>query len=128
MNSILKNHPRLIGLAVATTLSFGASSSAAWAAGDYRFQTAGCLSGDVVRVRLIDDATGKFVTNVQVFAVHRRWLPSKGAPRFIEQRVALTPDGEGRFIYEGTDVQPGASIRLAAQFDGSDISGSVNVC
>lgn len=128
MHSILKIHPRLIGLAVATALLFGAGSGAAWAAGDYKFETAGCRSGDTVAVRLIDEATGKSVTNAQLFAVHRQWLPGKGAPRFIDRKVALSPDGEGRFTYEGTDVEPGATVRLAAEVNGSDISGSANVC
>ena len=128
MNSILKNHPRLMGLAIATALSFGASSGIAWAADGYKFEPAGCLSGDTVRVRLIDEATGKSVTNAQVFAIHRQWLPSKGAPNFIERKIALTPDGEGRFTYESGDVRSGANIKFVAQLDGAEISGSTTIC
>ena len=128
MNSILKNHPRLMGLAFATALSFGASSGIAWAADGYKFEPAGCLSANTVRVRLIDEATGKSVTNTQVFAIHRQWLPSKGAPNFIMRTIALTPDGEGRFTHEGGDVQSGANINLVAQFDGAEISGSTTIC
>lgn len=127
MNSIFKNHPRLIGLALATTLS-AASSGAAWAADNYKFEQARCVSGDNVAVRLVDKATGKSVTNAQVFAIRRQWLPRKGAPNFIERKIALTPDGEGRFTYEGGEVQPGANIKLVAQLDGADISGSTNIC
>ena len=128
MNSIFNYHPRLIGLALATALSLGASSGAAWAADNYTFEQARCVSGDNVAVRLVDKATGKTVTNAQVFAVHRQWLPGKGAPRSIERRVALTPDGEGRFTYEGGDVERGANIKLIAQLDGADISGSTDIC
>lgn len=128
MNTIFHKHPRLAGLVVATALSFGASSGAAWAASDYKFETAGCLSGDTMAVRLIDETTGKSVTDAQVFAVHRQWLPGKGVPRFLERKIALTPDGNGRFTYEGNDVQPGANIKLIAQLDGADVSGSANVC
>jgi hypothetical protein len=127
MNIVLKTHPTLIGLAVAAALSLGASG-AAWAAGDYRFEAADCLSGNTVAVRLIDKTTGKSITNAQVFAVHRQWLPGKGAPRPLDRKVALTPDGTGRFTYHGNDVQPGANIRLVAQLDGSDISGSADIC
>jgi hypothetical protein len=127
MNTIFNKHSRLVGLVVASALSFGAGIGAASAA-DYRFETAGCRSGNTFAVRLIDEATGKSVTDAQVFAVHRQWLPGKGAPRFLEQKLALTPDGDGRFTYEGNDVQPGANIRLVAQLDGSDVSGSADVC
>ena len=128
MNSIFRNHPRLIGLALATVLSLGASSGGAWAAENYKFEQARCVSGDSVAVRLVDRTTGKSVANAQVFAVHRQWLPGKGAPRSIETRIALTPDGEGRFTYEGGDVERGANIKLVAQLDRADISGSTDIC
>jgi hypothetical protein len=127
MNIVLKNHHKLIGLAVAAALSLGAGG-AAWAASDYRFECADCLSGDTVAIRLIDQTTSKPITDAQVFAVHRQWLPGKGAPRFLDRKVALTPDGTGRFTYQGNDVQPGANIRLVAQLDGSDIPGSADIC
>jgi hypothetical protein len=52
----------------------------------------------------------------------------KGQPQFIDRKVALTPDGAGRFTYQGNDVKSGANIRLVAQLDGSDISGSATIC
>ena len=128
MNSILKNRRKLIGLGIATALSLGASSGVAWAADDYKFEQARCLSGDTVAIRLVDEASGKSVTNAQVFAVHRQWLPGKGEPRSIERKVALKPDGEGRFIYQGGEVQSGANLKLVAQLDGADISGSTTIC
>jgi hypothetical protein len=127
MNITLKKHHKLIGLAVAAALSLGAGG-AAWAANDYRFQCANCVSGNTVAVRLIDATTGKSVTDAQVFAVHRQWLSGKGAPRFLDRKVALTPDGDGRFTYHGDDVQRGANLRLVAQLDGSDFSGSADIC
>jgi hypothetical protein len=127
MNIILKNHPKLIGLAVSAALSLGAGG-AAWAASDYRFECADCLSGNTVAVRLVDQTTGKSITDAQVFAVHRQWLSAKGAPSLLDRKVALTPDGTGHFTYHGNDVQPGANIRLVAQLDGSDISGSADIC
>ena len=127
MNSILKTQPKLIGFAVAAALSLGAGGTA-WAASDYRFEAADCLSGNTVAVRLIDETTGKSITNAQAFAVHRQWLPGKGAPSFLDRKVALTPDGNGRFTYQGNDVQIGAKLRLVAQVDGSDVSGSTDVC
>ena len=128
MNMILMAKPRLIALAIATALSIGANSAVAWAADDYKFETAGCLSGDTLAVRLVDETTGQSVSSAQVFAVHRQLLPGKGEPRFLERKIALTPDGKGRFLYEGNDVQPGATIMLVAQLDGLDISGSAKVC
>ena len=127
MNVISKKHHKLIGLAVAAALSLGAGG-AAWAASDYRFECADCVSGSTVKVRLVDETTGKSVSNAQIFAVHRQWLPGKGAPNFIERKIALTPDGEGRFTYEGGDVQSGANIKLVAQLDGTEISGSTTIC
>lgn len=127
MNSILKTHPKLIGFAVATALSLGAGG-AAWAASNYRFEAADCLSGNTVAVRLIDKTTGKSITDAKVFAVHRQWLSMKGQPQFIDRKVALTPDGVDRFTYQGNDVKSGANIRLVAQLDGSDISGSATIC
>lgn len=127
MNIILKMHPKLIGLTVAAALSLGAGG-AARAADDYKFEQARCVSGDSVAVRLVDKATGRSVTNAQVFVIHRQWLPGKGAPRSIERRIALTSDGEGRFTYEGNEVQPGANLKLVAQLDGADISGSTDIC
>ena len=127
MNIILKKHPKLIGLTVAAALSLGASG-AAWAADDYKYEQVRCVSGDSVAVRLVDKGTGRSVTNARVFAIHRQWLPGKGEPRSIERKIALTPDGEGRFTYQGDEVQPGTNIRLVAQLDGADISGSTDIC
>jgi hypothetical protein len=127
MNIIVMKHPKLIGLVVAAALSLGAGG-AAWAASDYKFEAADCLSGHNVAVSIIDKATGKSITNAQVFAVHRQWLPGKGAPTFVDRKVALSPDGAGHFTYQGNDVQPGANIRLIAQLDGSDISGNIDIC
>ena len=73
-------------------------------------------------------APGKFITNAQIFAVQRQWLPGKGAPTFLDRKIALSRDGAGHFTYQGNDVQPGASIRLVAQLDGSDISGNIDIC
>ena len=127
MNTIVKRHHKLIGLAIATALSLGAGG-AAWAASDYRFDCADCVSGSTVAVRLIDKTTGKSVSDAQVFAVHRQWLPGKGAPNFIERKIALTPDDKGRFTYESNDVQSGATLKLVAQLDGADIPGSAKIC
>ena len=127
MNVISKKHHKLIGLAVAAALSLGAGG-AAWAASDYRFECADCVSGSTVKVRLVDETTGKSVSNAQVFAVHRQWLPGKGAPNFIERKIALTPDDKGRFTYESNDVQSGATIKLVAQLNGADIPGSAKIC
>ena len=41
MNMLLKKPSRLIGLTIATVLSIGANSGIAWAADDYKFETAG---------------------------------------------------------------------------------------
>ena len=127
MNSITKTRSKLIGLTVASALSLGAAG-AAWAANGYKFETADCLTENTVAVRLIDETTGKPITNAEVFAVHRQWLPTKGTPRFIDRKIALTPDGNGRFTYKGNDMRPGATIRLIAKLEGSDISGSANLC
>ena len=115
-------------LCLALTGALSVAANTAWASTNYQFKQADCLSGDTVKVRLIDEATGKPVANAQVFAIHRQWLPGKGAPNFIERKVALTPDGEGRFTYQGSEVQPGANIKLVAQLDGADISGSTEIC
>ncbi len=127
MNMISHNYPRLIGLAVASVLAIGANSGAL-ASNAYKFESAGCLSGDTMKVRLIDASTGQAVRDAQVFAVHRQWLPTKGAPRFIDRKVALSPDGQGRFVYEGQDVAPGATIAFVARLDGQDVSGNASVC
>lgn len=116
-----------LGFSLAAALTLGASPAFA---ANYKFVPADCLSGDTVKVRLVDETTGKAVPDAQVFAVHQQWLasPKGGAPRFIERKVALTPDGEGRFAYEGSEVRPGANIKLVAQLDGADISGSTTIC
>ena len=116
-----------LGVAFVTALLV---ASPALAATSYKFEPAGCLSGDTVKIRLVDETTSKSVTNAQVFALHRQWLPPTkgGAPHFIERKVALTPDSEGRFTYQGSEVEPGANIKLVAQLDGADISGSTTIC
>ncbi|HWC62499.1 MAG TPA: hypothetical protein VG501_02675 [Rhizomicrobium sp.] len=126
MTISMKKHAGLLGLAIAGALSLAANT--AWASTNYKFKQADCLSGDTVKVRLVDETTGKSVANAQVFAVRRLWLPGKGEPRFIERKIALTPDGEGRFTYEGSEAEPGANIKLVAQLDGADISGSTTIC
>ncbi|MBI1331206.1 MAG: hypothetical protein GC166_15020 [Alphaproteobacteria bacterium] len=125
MNINLKNHPKLIGFVVAAALSLGANT-AAWAS-EYKFQTVHCMSGDALAVRVVDETTGQPVNNAQVFVVHRQWLPGKGEPRYLDHRVALTPDGKGDFTYEGSDVQAGATIKLVAQIDGSEIPGTAGI-
>ena len=127
MNTTKIKHAGL-GLAVATTLLFAANAACA-ASSDYKFEAAGPLSDETLTVRLIDEATGTPVTNAHVFAIHRQQLPVKGEPRFIDRRIALTPDGNGGFIYEGNDVQAGVTIRFVAQVGESDtdIQGSVRV-
>ncbi|MBS0470962.1 MAG: hypothetical protein JSR60_07815 [Proteobacteria bacterium] len=126
MNTISTMHPKLVSLAAALLL---ASSNGAWASADnFKFEACAHLSGDSVAVRLIDGATGQAVTDAKVFAVHRQWLPGKGEPRFLERRVALTPDGKGGFTYEGSDVQPGVKIKLIAQAGTSEVAGTTCVC
>ena len=121
---------KLHTLVFAFTATLALVASPALAASNYKFEPAGCLSGDTVKVRLVDETTRKVVTNAQVFAVHRQWVPPTkgGAPHFIERKVALTPDSEGRFTYQGSEVEPGANIKLVAQLDGVDISGSTTIC
>lgn len=117
-----------IGLALATTLLFGATAACA-APTNYRFEEVGQPSGTKLTIRLIDEATGKAITDAHVFAVHRQWLPVKGEPRSLDRRIALTPDGQGDFVYDSNDVETGTTIRLVAQVDDSnaDIWGSVRV-
>jgi hypothetical protein len=126
----VKKNARLISLAFAAAMSFAALSEAAWAGSDkYRFEVVGQPSGATLTVRFVDEATGQPVNDAHVFAIHRQWLPAKGEPRFLDQRIALTPNGNGAFTYESNDVQAGVTIRMVARIDdeASDIFGSVRV-
>ena len=130
MKYSMKRNARLIGLACGVAMSFAALSDAAWAAShSYHFEVVGQPSGTTLTVHLVDEATGQPVNDAHVFAIHRQWLPAKGEPRFLDRRIALTPNGNGAFTYESNDVQPGVTIRMVAQIDDSDsdIFGSVRV-
>jgi hypothetical protein len=112
----MKQHAGLLGLAFATALSL--SANAAWASVDYKFEAVSPPSGTTLTVRLVDPATGQPVTAAHVYVIHRQWLPMKSALRFIDRRIALTPNSDGTFTYQGNDVQAGSTLRLAAAVDG----------
>jgi hypothetical protein len=115
-------------------LLFGGLTAAAMstpaAANEFKFETVGPTSGTTLTVRLLDETSGSTVTDAHVFAIHRRWLPVKGVPRFIDERIPLKPDDRGDFVYDSNDVQSGATIRLVAQVvhNETEIAGSVCVC
>jgi hypothetical protein len=117
-------------LAVSSAALIGANREAAWAAqDDYKFEVVGQPSGTTLSLRLVKATNEQPVADAHIFAIHRQWLAAKGQPRPLDVRIALTPVGNGTFIYEGDDVQPGVTIRLVAQIDNSDsdVAGSVRV-
>jgi hypothetical protein len=126
MNTNVKLHAGLIGLAFAAALSLAVNPASA--AVNYKFETVSSSSGATFSVRLVDAATGQSVTNAHVYVVHRQWLPMKSSLRFIDRRIELAPDGNGAFTYQSNDVQAGATIPLVAQVgDSADVWGSVRV-
>lgn len=124
----VKKNAGLISLAFAAAMSFATLGNAA-TPHNYRFEIIGQPSGKTLTVRLVDKATGQPVSDARIFAIHRQWLPAKGEPRFLDRRIALTPNGNGAFTYESSDVQTGVTIRMVARIDdeASDIFGSVRV-
>lgn len=129
MNNLKKKTGRIC-LTVAVALSFGTMTKAAEAAQDaYKFEVLSQPSGTTLTLRLVDAGSEQPVADAHLFAIHRQWLATKGQPRPLDRRIALTAVGNGTFIYEGDDVQPGATIRLVAQIDDSDadVWGSVRV-
>jgi hypothetical protein len=130
MKYSMKRNARLISLAFVAAMPFAALSEAAWAAShSYHFEVVGQPSGTTLTVHLVDEAAGQPLNDAHVFAIHRQWLPAKGEPRFLDRRIALTPNGNGAFTYESNDVQTGVTIRMVAQIDdeASDVFGSVRV-
>lgn len=126
MTTNMKRHAGLIGLTLATALSL--SANAAWAAVDYKFEAVRPPSGATLTVRLVDPTTGQPVAATHVYVIQRQWLPIKSALRFIDHRVALTPNSDGTFTYRSNDVQAGTTIQLGAEVDsGPDVQGSVRV-
>jgi hypothetical protein len=91
------------------------SVNTAWASVDYKFEAVSPPSGTTLTVRLVDPATGQPVTAAHVYVIHRQWLPMKSALRFIDRRIALTPNSDGTFTYESNDVQAGSTIQLGAE-------------
>ena len=127
MHTTLKKYSILIGLAVSAALSLGVGGPA-WAANDYKFETASPTSGATLTVRLVDAATGQPVTSTHVYAIHRQWLPTKSGLRFIDHRIALPPNADGTFTYQSNDVQAGGTVRLGAEVDdGSEIQNNIRV-
>jgi hypothetical protein len=123
----MKRHAGLLGLAVAAALSL--SQNAAWASvDDYKFEAVSPSSRTTLTVRLVNPATGRPVTAAQVYVIQRQWQPMKSALRFIDRRIALTPNSDGTFTYESNDVQAGSTIQLGADVEnGPDVQGSVRV-
>lgn len=111
--------------AFAALFSIAAAGSAFASSMPYRFELAGRPASNTIAVRVVDTASGQPVTNVQLFALRRVFNFAKGMPRFRYERIALTSDGKGGFLYRGSDVKAGADILLIAQ--GSEISGSVHI-
>src|SRR5258705_11430816 len=126
MTTSMKQHARLIGLALAAALSLSANT--ARASVDYKFEAVSPPSGTTLTVRLVDPATGQPVIAAHVYVIHRQWLPMKSALRFIDRRIALTPNSDGTFTYQSNDVQAGNTIQLGAEIDsGPDARGNVRV-
>ena len=126
MNTNVKLHAGLIGLAFTAVLSLAANPASA--AVNYKFETVSSPSGAMLTVRLVDAATGQPVTNAHVYVVHRQWLPIKSPVPFIDRRIELKRDGNGVFTYQGNDVQAGATIPLVADVgDSAEVRGSIRV-
>lgn len=126
MNTNVKLHAGLIGLAFTAALSLAANPASA--AVNYKFETVSPPSGAMLTVRLVDAATGQPITNAHVYVVHRQWLPIKSPVPFIDRRIELTSDGNGAFTYQSGDVHAGATIPLIAEVGGSgEVRGSILV-
>jgi hypothetical protein len=130
MKYVTKKKAGLIGLALGAAMSLAAFTEAARAAtNNYRFEAVGQPSGITLTVRVVDGTSRQPITNAHLFAIHRQWLPTKGAPQFLDHRIALTPEANGTFAYKSNDVQTGVTIRFVAQIDdqASVIWGTVRV-
>ncbi len=116
------NNKGLTRIAFAAAVLISLSSSAATAQSDdnYRFDVVGQTSDHSMTIQIISDATGRPVTDAQVFAIHTDYRGLKAAPPVLNQRVALNPDGHGGYVYDSQDVQGGAIIQVAARMSGHD--------
>jgi hypothetical protein len=119
-NTKIRSMVVAIALIVTTAACAGLNESNA-----YKFETVGqpvvTNSGSTLTVRMVNASNGQPVTNAEVFAVHAVFLPStKTVPSVQWVRTPLKPDGHGDYLYEGANLNGGATLRLTARLPGTD--------
>jgi hypothetical protein len=92
----------------------------------YKFEQIGQRTPTTVSVRLVR-ADETYVSGTRLYAVHWTHEGPKATPK--QQLLPLEPDAQGNFVYRGTNIDAGDTLRLAARIgpDGSPIYGSVEV-
>jgi hypothetical protein len=115
-----------IGTTVAVIAAIAATAGCASVveSSAYRFElaelSASTDTGTTLTVRMLDISTGQPVTNAEVFAVHAKRAPFyKTVPQIRRERIALTSDGQGNYLYQSTALRAGETVRLNARIPGS---------
>lgn len=119
-------------LAAAAAIALFATPASA-ASNDYRFEVKGPIEQvggkSVTTVRLIDAATGRPISDAEVF---RRGaiIQNKIPPYTHEQRTYLTPDGQGNYrLVTASPPKAGSNLKLGARVPGrgSSVQGLAEV-
>ena len=128
MASMMKNIG-LTRMAFATAVLISLSGGVALASIDYSFNVVGQPSGNTLTVRVVDPATGQAVTDAHLFRVQVEYRGAKSMPPVVYHYIPLPSDGHGGYVYEGRDVQAGATLKVVARAENSDSFtwGSVRV-
>ena len=93
--------------------------------GAYRFEAVGqpvpSNAGTTLTVRMLNVANGQRVTDAEVFYLHPVYpISPRATPAVQWERTPLKPDGHGDYIFQGSNLHAGDTLRLTARVPGSE--------
>ena len=113
---------RSIAAAVAVIVATAGCASLNESA-EYRFEIVGqpatSSAGTTFTVRMLKASNGQRVTNAEIFVTHPEFAISpKAVPWVRYERIALKPDGQGDYLYQGANIRGSETLSLSARVPG----------
>ena len=127
MNSIKTIRAIFVVLVIVATAGCASVSGSS----AYRFELVaqrGTTNAATITVLMVDASTGQAVTNANVYAFPPEHTLSAKDIRWVRW-IKLKPNGRGGYVYQGTNLHAGETIRLNARVPSLDtlIVGTVEI-